>query len=84
MSKLTLITLWAMRMWLGAICLFALVLIWRHVDNQNGWVLGDWMIDYRQGFVRRGLSGTVAQFLSEFCQVRPSRLSAASSPLPGW
>ena len=66
MSKLTLITLWAMRMWLGAICLFALVLIWRHVDNQNGWVLGDWMIDYRQGFVRRGLSGTVAQFLSEF------------------
>lgn len=66
MSKLTLITLWAMRMWLGSICLFALVLIWRHVDNQNGWVLGDWMIDYRQGFVRRGLSGTVAQFLSEF------------------
>lgn len=39
-------------------CLGA-VLLGFHVHSQNGWVLGDWMIDYRQGFVRRGLLASV-------------------------
>ena len=56
--------IWALRLWLSGICLFAFFLIARHVDAQNGWVLGDWMIDYRQGFVRRGLTGELAQALS--------------------
>ena len=28
--------------------------------DQNGWCLGDWLINYHAGFVRRGLTGEIA------------------------
>jgi hypothetical protein len=35
-----------------------------NIRVQNGWTVGDWMIDYRQGFVRRGLSGELIGLLA--------------------
>ncbi|MFT3857044.1 MAG: hypothetical protein QM742_05940 [Aquabacterium sp.] len=43
----------------AAIWILALVFVLRHVQSQSGKHLGDWLIDYRQGFVRRGLPGAV-------------------------
>lgn len=40
----------------GAWILALLLLAYQH-GVQSGWVYGDWLIDYRQGFVRRGLPG---------------------------
>ncbi|MGC4060712.1 MAG: hypothetical protein QM749_07635 [Aquabacterium sp.] len=47
----------------------ALVLIWSALvfyngQVQNGLVIGDWLLDYRQGFVRRGLIGEMLSMLS--------------------
>lgn len=58
---------WGVRflsLWLGGMWLLALLLLYQHAEAHNGWVLGDWMIDYRQGFVRRGLSGALGQTLA--------------------
>jgi hypothetical protein len=35
-----------------------------------GWVLGDWLINYSAGFVRRGLSGELVIFLSDIFHIK--------------
>lgn len=40
------------------------VLVFYHVRAQHGHVLGDWLLDYRQGFVRRGLIGSILSGLA--------------------
>jgi hypothetical protein len=38
---------------------------------KNGWILGDWLINYRGGFVRRGLAGEVALRLAHLLHLSP-------------
>lgn len=38
---------------------------------ENGWTVGEWLINYSGGFVRRGLTGTIIYYLSLLTQVNP-------------
>ena len=40
----------------------------------NGWLIGDWLINYEGGFVRRGLSGEFFFLLKSFLDVELNRL----------
>lgn len=40
---------------------------WEH----DGWLMGDWLISYRAGFIRRGLTGEVIFWLSKLTGVNP-------------
>lgn len=42
----------------------------RHLDR-DAWVMGDWLINYQGGFVRRGLTGEGILHLSRFLSVNP-------------
>ena len=58
----------------GLIWVLALAFMVRHVNAQNGLVLGDWIIDYRQGFVRRGLIGAMLSPLADLANVAAWKL----------
>ncbi len=38
----------------------------------NGWIIGDWLINFDGGFVRRGLSGYLILKLSDLLNVKPN------------
>ena len=38
----------------------------------DGWVIGDWLINYEAGFVRRGLSGFLIIGLSDLINLKPN------------
>ena len=40
--------------------------------NCNGWVIGDWLVNFQAGFVRRGLSGYLIIGLSDFLKLEPN------------
>ncbi len=46
----------------------------RVLGSTGVWTLGDWLINYRGGFVRRGLAGTVALALQHVLHVRAALL----------
>lgn len=51
----------------GYVCLVALFLFYVGLDavrHHDRWAMGDWLINYSGGFVRRGLSGSVSLYLS--------------------
>ena len=41
----------------------------RLFERQNGYILGDWLINYSGGFTRRGFFGETVIFLSNFLSV---------------
>lgn len=43
-------------------------------EAHNGWVIGDWLINYQGGFVRRGLIGEGIFQLSSWLAINPDRL----------
>lgn len=40
--------------------------------NDDGWIVGDWLINYSSGFVRRGLSGELFLSISQLIKVKPN------------
>lgn len=38
----------------------------------DGWIIGDWLINFQAGFVRRGLSGSLILNLSDFLKLKPN------------
>lgn len=44
---------------------------YRNYLNRDNWKIGDWLINYSGGFVRRGLTGEVVLFLSEYITLSP-------------
>ena len=42
---------------------------YRFFIRENGYILGDWLINYSGGFVRRGLFGEINIFFSEFLKI---------------
>ena len=63
----------------SAICVFFALITVKYLLNLNkaavncdGYVIGDWLINYSPGFVRRGLSGWVMLELSELFSVKPN------------
>jgi hypothetical protein len=44
----------------------ASALSWGH----DSWQIGDWLINYEGGFVRRGLAGSLIRFLSDFSHIQ--------------
>lgn len=51
------------------IALATLVIGWHDTHTQIGWTLGDWLINYRGGFVRRGLIGELVFQLSSLVPI---------------
>jgi hypothetical protein len=45
------------------------------VEKADGWILGDWLINYDGGFVRRGLTGTVILWFSNMTSFSPLRIA---------
>ena len=41
------------------------------------WILGDWLINYQGGFVRRGLMGQIIFFLSRWLHLSPLLIAVA-------
>lgn len=54
------------------------VLLWSNARNESGDVLGDWVMNYSQGFVRRGLIGSVLLWVSTLTGLK---LTALVPPL---
>ena len=50
--------------------------LWQFVvENQDGWILGDWLVNYEDGgFKRRGLSGSFFLLLNDITHVNPAIL----------
>jgi hypothetical protein len=42
----------------------------------NGWITGDWLVNFDAGFVRRGLSGYLIIGLSDFISIKPNFTAA--------
>jgi len=40
----------------------------------NGWIMGDWLINYSGGFVRRGVLGEIALWLGSYLKASPQTL----------
>ena len=38
-------------------------------NSWNGWSIGDWIINYDHGFIRRGLSGEIVSWLSDLFNI---------------
>jgi len=50
-----------------ATAVFALILTYIHNQNSDGYILGDWLINYQDGgFKRRGLSGSLFFLIQDF------------------
>ena len=45
--------------------------IWSGILYESGWTVGEWLINYSGGFVRRGLIGTIIYNLSSLTQINP-------------
>ena len=45
------------------------------VEEANGWTLGDWLINYASGFVRRGLIGSIILSFSDVTSFSPLRIT---------
>lgn len=43
---------------------------------ENGWLTGDWLINFSAGFVRRGLTGEFAGFISKLVNIRIDRAAS--------
>ncbi len=54
---------------------FHAALSWGH----ESWQLGDWLINYSGGFVRRGLTGTLVQLVSKATGVQANHIVIAAS-----
>jgi hypothetical protein len=59
------------------IALATLVIGWHNTHTQIGWTLGDWLINYRGGFVRRGLVGELIFPLSGWLHLSPLYIAVA-------
>ena len=65
-----------LRGWLLAAAAGLLVLGWRLTAVGRNWPLGDWLINYEGGFVRRGLAGEALLMVGHEVHVDPVRLAA--------
>jgi hypothetical protein len=59
------------------IALAMLVIGWHDTHTQVEWMLGDWLINYQGGFVRRGLMGELVLHSSRLTHVSPLYVAAA-------
>lgn len=50
---------------------YAYILILAALDC-HGFIIGDWLINFQAGFVRRGLSGSIILWLSDLLSVKPN------------
>ena len=56
---------------------FVLLIYIMHYDySLGGWIYGDWVINYSAGFVRRGLSGEIILFISNFFNLNPPTITS--------
>lgn len=56
---------------IAATALFALVFTYLHNLNSDGYILGDWLINYQDGgFKRRGLSGSFFFLLQDITEIK--------------
>src|SRR5213594_160786 len=66
----------AQRGWLAALCtgvaayLFLVVAVQR-LESSSAWITGDWLINYSDGFIRRGLIGEVGRQLYYTAGINP-------------
>ena len=56
-------------MYVAAIALVTLIFGWHNVKAQNDWAIGEWLINYAAGFVRRGLLGQIVLELARFTHI---------------
>ncbi len=47
------------------------LMAYKNAINLNPWSLGDWLINYQGGFVRRGLSGEIYYMFSNYLKISP-------------
>ena len=46
--------------------------LWAFAKLSNGWIIGDWLINYQGGFVRRGLGGSLLLLVSDLLKIPPN------------
>lgn len=56
---------------LTAFLLLAFIGIYHQYTAEDGWTVADWLINYQQGFVRRGLPGTLITGLAMLSGLKP-------------
>src|ERR1051325_6451076 len=66
----------ARREWVAALCVVVavylfLVIAVQRIEESSEWVTGDWLINYSNGFIRRGLIGEVGRQLYYAAGVSP-------------
>ena len=45
--------------------------LYKNSSYDNSWTIGEWLISYAGGFVRRGLPGELIHIISEFFGISP-------------
>ena len=60
-----------LKIYFGLMAVATLVLGALDFHVKNGWILGDWLINYEGGFVRRGLAGEIALRLAHLLHLSP-------------
>ena len=54
----------------AAVTLINIFLLLDYAKKYDGFVIGDWLINYQAGFVRRGLSGQLIISLSDLINIK--------------
>jgi hypothetical protein len=65
---------WWVGGYLGIMLLATFVSGWRVHGGSGVWTMGDWLINYSGGFVRRGLPGSIAIHLQQALHVRSTTI----------
>ncbi len=58
--------------YLGALFVLEGLLAWHLAREHHRWAIGDWLINYRGGFVRRGLLGEMLYWLGRWTHTDPA------------
>jgi hypothetical protein len=46
--------------------------LYRYAVDYDGWIIGDWLLNFKAGFIRRGLSGCLILGLSDLINLEPN------------
>ncbi len=71
-------------LYLVLIAHLTLVDAWYYAHHHHPWIVGDWLISYRGGFVRRGLFGEVVYHLGTWLYMDPAYLVLVAQILFIW